>query len=69
MLNHLGYQTTLALREPSLGPVFGLKGSATGGGECVMQPENEINLHYTGDFHAITTANNMVSAIIDNILY
>ncbi|MFX4057087.1 MAG: formate--tetrahydrofolate ligase [Spiroplasma sp. hy2] len=69
MLNHLGYQTTLALREPSLGPVFGLKGSATGGGECIMEPENEINLHYTGDFHAITTANNMVSAMIDNLLY
>ncbi len=69
MLNHLGYQTTLALWEPSLGPVFGLKGSATGGGECIMEPENEINLHYTGDFHAITTANNMVSAMIDNLLY
>ena len=68
-LNNLGHQTILALREPSLGPVLGLKGSATGGGECVLLPENEINLHFTGDFHAITSANNLVSTMIDNFLY
>ncbi|AGM25173.1 formate--tetrahydrofolate ligase [Spiroplasma chrysopicola] len=69
LMNHLNYSVVLALREPSLGPVFGLKGAATGGGECIIVPEPEINLHFTGDFHAITSANNLVSAVIDNILY
>lgn len=68
-LNHYGYKTTLALREPSLGPVFGLKGGATGGGKCQVYPSDKINLHFTGDFHAITSANNLISAIIDNHIY
>ena len=57
------------LREPSLGPVFGVKGGATGGGYAQVIPMEDINLHFTGDMHAITAANNLVSAIIDNHLY
>ena len=57
------------LREPSLGPVFGLKGGATGGGYAQVVPMEDINLHFTGDMHAITTANNLVSAILDNHIY
>lgn len=68
-LNKNGYKTIAALREPSLGPVFGTKGGATGGGMSQVAPMNEINLHFTGDFHAITTANNLISAIIDNHIY
>lgn len=59
----------MALREPSLGPVFGLKGGATGGGYAQVVPMEDINLHFTGDMHAITTANNLVSAILDNHLH
>ena len=65
----LGKDSMLALREPSLGPVFGLKGGATGGGMSQVAPMDEINLHFTGDFHAITSANNLLSAAIDNHLY
>ena len=61
-LNVLGKKTMMALREPSLGPVFGLKGGATGGGYAQVVPMEDINLHFTGDMHAITTANNLVSA-------
>lgn len=61
-LNRLGKKTMMALREPSLGPVFGLKGGATGGGYAQVVPMEDINLHFTGDMHAITTANNLVSA-------
>ena len=68
-LNHAGYLTTVALREPSLGPVFGLKGGATGGGLCQVYPMDKINLHFTGDFHAITSANNLIAAIIDDHIY
>ena len=60
-LNRLGKKTMMALREPSLGPVFGLKGGATGGGYAQVVPMEDINLHFTGDMHAITTANNLVS--------
>ena len=68
-LNRLGKKTMMALREPSLGPVFGLKGGATGGGYAQVVPMEDINLHFTGDMHAITTANNLVSAILDNHLH
>ncbi len=59
----------LALREPSLGPVFGIKGGATGGGKARVEPSDDINLHFTGDFHAITSANNLLSAFIDNHIF
>lgn len=68
-LNKNGYKSVAVLREPSLGPVFGNKGGATGGGKSQVAPMNEINLHFTGDFHAITSANNLISAIIDNHIY
>ena len=67
-LSKLGKKACLALREPSLGPVFGIKGGATGGGMAQVVPMEDINLHFTGDIHAITTANNLVSAILDNHL-
>ncbi|MDO5652270.1 MAG: formate--tetrahydrofolate ligase [Moraxella sp.] len=68
-LQHIGKRTTLALREPSLGPVFGVKGGAAGGGHAQVLPMEDINLHFTGDFHAITSANNLLSAMIDNHIY
>ena len=68
-LRQIGKNSILALREPSLGPVFGLKGGATGGGYSQVAPMEEINLHFTGDIHAITAANNLLSAIIDNHIY
>ncbi len=68
-LNLIGANTCLALREPSLGPVFGIKGGATGGGYSQILPMEDINLHFTGDFHAITSANNLLSALIDNSLF
>ena len=68
-LRKIGKKSILALREPSLGPVFGIKGGATGGGYAQVAPMDEINLHFTGDIHAITTANNLLSAIIDNHIY
>lgn len=68
-LNKLGKKSILALREPSLGPVFGIKGGAAGGGYAQVIPMEEINLHFTGDFHAITTANNLLCSIIDNHIY
>ena len=68
-LNRLGKKTMMALREPSLGPVFGLKGGATGGGYAQVVPMEDINLHFTGDMHAITTANNLVSACLDNVIH
>lgn len=67
-LSALGKKTVLALREPSLGPVFGLKGGATGGGWAQVAPMEDINLHFTGDMHAITAANNLLCAMIDNHL-
>ena len=68
-LNRLEQKTVLALREPSLGPVFGIKGGATGGGYAQVAPMEEINLHFTGDIHAITSANNLLSAMIDNHIF
>lgn len=68
-LNRLGHKSVVALREPSLGPVFGTKGGATGGGYAKVVPESDINLHFTGDIHAVTTANNLLSAIIDNHIF
>lgn len=65
-LHRLGKKTTIALREPSLGPCFGLKGGAAGGGYAQVVPMEDINLHFTGDFHAITTAHNLLAAVIDN---
>lgn len=68
-LNKIGKKAIAALREPSLGPVFGIKGGATGGGYSQVAPMEEINLHFTGDIHAMTSANNLLSAIIDNHIY
>ena len=68
-LNQLNENAVLALREPSLGPVFGIKGGATGGGKVQVAPMEDINLHFTGDIHAITSANNLLSAMIDNHIY
>lgn len=68
-LSQIGKKSILALREPSLGPVFGIKGGATGGGYVQVAPMDEINLHFTGDIHAITSANNLLSAIIDNHIF
>ena len=68
-LKCIGKKSILALREPSLGPVFGMKGGATGGGHSQIAPMEDINLHFTGDLHAITTANNLLSAMIDNHIY
>ena len=68
-LNKIGKNALAALREPSLGPVFGIKGGATGGGYSQVAPMEEINLHFTGDIHAMTSANNLLSAIIDNHIY
>ena len=68
-LNLVGANTCLALREPSLGPVFGIKGGATGGGYSQILPMEDINLHFTGDFHAITAANNLLCALIDNSIF
>ncbi len=65
-LNSLGYKTVVAMREPSLGPCFGVKGGAAGGGYAQVVPMEDINLHFTGDIHAITTANNLISAMLDN---
>ncbi|MDO4779424.1 MAG: formate--tetrahydrofolate ligase [Bacteroides sp.] len=68
-LNKIGKKAIVALREPSLGPCFGMKGGATGGGYAQVLPMEKINLHFTGDFHAITSAHNMISAMLDNYLY
>ncbi|MDD2325817.1 MAG: formate--tetrahydrofolate ligase [Alphaproteobacteria bacterium] len=68
-MERLGKKTLICLREPSLGPCFGMKGGATGGGKAQVAPMDEINLHFTGDFHAITSANNLLSAMIDNHIY
>ena len=68
-LNKIGKKAIVALREPSLGPCFGMKGGAAGGGYAQVLPMDKINLHFTGDFHAITSAHNMISALLDNYLY
>ena len=68
-LSKIGKKSILALREPSLGPVFGIKGGATGGGKVQVAPMEDINLHFTGDIHAITSANNLLASLIDNHIY
>ena len=68
-LNKIGKKTFIALREPSLGPVFGVKGGAAGGGYAQVVPMEDINLHFTGDMHAISVANNLLSAAIDNHIH
>ncbi len=68
-LNHIGKKAVVALREPSLGPCFGMKGGAAGGGYSQVLPMEDINLHFTGDFHAITSANNTIASLVDNYNY
>lgn len=68
-LRQIGKKSILALREPSLGPVFGIKGGATGGGKVQIAPMEDINLHFTGDIHAMTAANNLLASLIDNHIY
>src|SRR5687768_15897215 len=68
-LNHIGKKAIICLREPSLGPCFGVKGGAAGGGFAQVVPMEDINLHFTGDFHAIESANNLLAALIDNHIY
>ena len=68
-LNRLGKRAVCALREPSLGPCFGVKGGAAGGGYAQVLPMEKINLHFTGDFHAVTSAHNMIAALLDNYIY
>src|SRR5215471_14460602 len=68
-LNHIGKKAAICLREPSLGPCFGMKGGAAGGGYAQVVPMEDINLHFTGDFHAIGTANNLLAAMVDNHIY
>lgn len=68
-LNKIGVNAVAALREPSLGPVFGLKGGATGGGKVTIEPSEDINLHFTGDMHALTSSINLISAVLDNHIY
>ncbi len=65
----LGHQVIVTLREPSLGPVFGIKGGGTGGGQATILPEEEINLHFTGDMHAVASTNNLLAALVDNAVY
>ena len=67
-MNQLGHQTIIAMREPSMGPVFGIKGGATGGGYSQVVPMEDINLHFTGDLHALTSANNTLAALVDNYI-
>src|SRR5689334_5713766 len=68
-LNHIGKKAIICLREPSLGPSFGMKGGAAGGGYAQVVPMEDINLHFTGDFHAIGAANNLLAAMVDNHIY
>jgi len=68
-LHRNGHRTALALREPSLGPIFGLKGGGTGGGRCQLEPSTRINMHFTGDMHAIGAAHNLLSALVDNAVH
>src|SRR5260370_19043484 len=68
-LNYIGKKAAICLREPSLGPCFGMKGGAAGGGYAQVVPMEDINLHFTGDFHAIGAANNLLAALVDNHIY
>src|SRR6056297_3008890 len=68
-LNRIGKKSIVTLREPSMGPLFGMKGGATGGGKTIVEPTNDINLHFTGDIHAIGAAHNLISAVLDNHIF
>ena len=68
-LNYIGVPSLVCLREPSLGPVFGIKGGATGGGKALVVPSEDINLHFTGDMHALTSSINLIAACIDNSIW
>src|SRR5262245_50942760 len=68
-LRHLGKRAIVAIREPSLGPCFGIKGGAAGGGYAQVMPMEEINLHFTGDLHAVTSAHNLLAAVLDNHVF
>ena len=68
-LKKIGYDSLLCLREPSLGPVFGLKGGATGGGKVTIEPSEDINLHFNGDMHALTSSINLIASVLDNHIY
>ena len=68
-LNKIGEKAIVTLREPSLGPLFGMKGGATGGGKTQVHPIDDINMHFTGDLHAVTAAHNLISAVVDNHLF
>lgn len=68
-MNAIGKKTIVAMREPSLGPCFGVKGGAAGGGYAQVVPMEDINLHFTGDIHAITAAHNLISAMLDNVIH
>src|SRR5690625_695237 len=68
-INHLGYQSIVAVRQPSMGPTFGIKGGAAGGGYAQVAPMEALNLHLTGDMHAVTAAHNLLSAMVDNHLH
>ena len=68
-LARIGKKTALALREPSLGPVFGVKGGGVGGGRCQLEPANRINMHFTGDMHAIGATHNLLAALLDNAIH
>jgi formate--tetrahydrofolate ligase len=68
-LGKLGYKAVVTLREPTLGPIFGIKGGGTGGGKARVVPEDEINIHFTGDAHAVASAHNLLAALVDNAVY
>jgi len=68
-LHHIGHSATVSMRQPSMGPTFGLKGGASGGGYSQVVPADQLNLHLTGDFHAVTAANNLLAALVDNHLF
>ncbi len=68
-LSKLGHRAAVTLREPTLGPIFGIKGGGTGGGKARVVPEDEINIHFTGDAHAVASAHNLLAALVDNAVY
>jgi formate--tetrahydrofolate ligase len=68
-LNHIGQKAIVTLREPSLGPLFGMKGGATGAGKASVHPVEDINMHFTGDIHAVTAAHNLIAAVVDNHIF
>ena len=68
-LRRIGQRVALALREPSLGPIFGIKGGGTGGGACRLEPSTRINMHFTGDMHAVGAAHNLLAALVDNVVH